>query len=113
MIAHVVLFTPKTDLADADREDFANAIRDAHRQIPQIRRFAVGRRIRNGRPYEAAARDFHFFALLEFDTPADLEAYLSHPAHDRLAQGFYQTSAAAEAYDFAAEDVPGGLESLV
>ncbi|MEX2272273.1 MAG: Dabb family protein [Vicinamibacterales bacterium] len=105
MIAHVILFRPKADLAAGEREAFFDAMRAAHRQIPQIRRFVVGSRIVKGRPYDALARDFPFFALLEFDSAADLDAYLTHPAHAELGDRFYRTSEAAEAYDFALRDV--------
>lgn len=113
MIAHVILFRPKKDLSASEREAFFDAMRAAHRDIPHIRRFAVGSRIRTGRPYEALARDFPFFALLEFDSAADLEAYLTHPAHDQLGERFYSTSEAAEAYDFSLSDIREGLENLL
>lgn len=100
MIAHVVLFKPKAGLSSADRETLIDALREAGRQIPQIRRFIVGSRVRNGSRYETAARDFPYFAQFEFDSATDLAAYLAHPAHERLAQGFYEMSDAAEAYDY-------------
>lgn len=112
MIAHVILFRPKPDLAPADRAAFFEAMRAAHRGIPQIQRFVVGRRITTGRPYDALSRDFPFFAMLEFATEADLQAYLTHPAHDELGERFYLTSAAAEAYDYALSDVPDALDTL-
>ena len=112
MIAHVILFRPKPDLAAADRAALFESMRAAHRDIPQIQRFMVGSRIKTGRPYDALARDFPFFALLEFASEADLQAYLTHPAHDQLGERFYLTSEAAEAYDFVLSEVPEGLESL-
>ena len=112
MIAHVVLFKPRAGLSSADRETLIDALREAGRQIPQIRRFVVGARVKNGSPYEAAARDFPFFAQFEFDSAADLAAYLAHPAHEQLARGFYEMSDAAEAYDFELSDMPEGLTRL-
>lgn len=112
MIAHVVLFRPKIGLADADRARLLDALRDAHTQIRQIRRFVVGTRMLIGKPYEAAARDFPFFVLLEFDSREDLGAYLTHPAHQQLALGFHEMSEAAEAYDFEIEAMPGGADAL-
>jgi hypothetical protein len=106
VIAHVILFRPKSDLDDAGRARLFDAMRTAHRAIPQIRRFAVGRRVKNGRPYEALTRDFPFFALLEFDSQADFDAYLSHPAPEELGAQFYLASDAAEAYDFAVARMP-------
>lgn len=112
MIAHVVLFKPKAGLSDEDRARLLDAMRDAHASIPQIRRFIVGARVKNGSPYEAGARDFPFVAQFEFDSTADLAAYLAHPAHARLALGFYEMSDAAEAYDFEIAEMPDALESL-
>lgn len=112
MIAHVVLFRPKPDLAAADLAGLLDAMRAAHRDIPQIQRFVVGSRIKTGYPYDAVSRDFPFFAMLEFANEADLHAYLAHPAHVDLGNRFYLTSASAEAYDFSLSDVPGGLDAI-
>ena len=112
MIAHVILFRPKHDLAPADRDALFESMRAAHRDIPQIQRFVVGNRIKTGYPYDAVSRDFPFFAMLEFATRADLDAYLAHPTHVDLGERFYLTSEAAEAYDFALSDVPEGLDTF-
>jgi hypothetical protein len=112
MIAHVVLFKPKTGLSDEERAQLLDAMRAAHASIPQIRRFLVGSRVSTGRPYESLARDFPFFAQIEFATRADLDAYLEHPAHVRLSLGFYHLSEAAEAYDFELSEMPDALSRL-
>ena len=112
MIAHVVLFRPRADLAPADRDALFDAMRAAYRGIPQIARFVVGSRVQTGRPYEALARDFPFFALLEFASQKDLETYLTHPAHEELGERFYLTSDAAEAYDFLLSDMSAGLDTF-
>lgn len=112
MIAHVVLFRPKPGLSPADRASLFDAMRAAHREIPGIQRFVVGTRVKNGRPYEALARDFPYFALLEFETADAFAAYLAHPAHEELGARFYLTSDAAEAYDYSIGDVPEALEGL-
>ena len=112
MIAHVVLFRPKAGLSAADRGRLLDALRDAHTQIPEIRRFVVGARVLVGKPYEAAARDFPFFVQLEFESREDLGAYLTHPAHQQLALGFYEMSDAAEAYDFEIAAMPEGADAL-
>ncbi|MDQ3070763.1 MAG: Dabb family protein [Acidobacteriota bacterium] len=108
----MILFRPKEDLPAADRAALVDAMRAAHRAIPQIRRFIAGSRLISGRAYDASARDFPYFAMLEFDSSADLAAYLAHPAHERLGRLFYQTSESAEAYDFESGDVPGALDAL-
>ena len=112
MIAHVILFRPKPDLAPAERDALFDSMRAAHREIPQIQRFVVGSRIKTGYPYDAVSRDFPFFAMLEFATRADLDAYLAHPTHVDLGNRFYLTSDSAEAYDFSLSDVPEGLDTL-
>lgn len=112
MIVHIVLFKPRADLSEAARRQFLDAMREAHASIPQIKRFTAGVRVTTGRPYDAGARDFPYFAQLEFESRADLDAYLTHPAHERLSLGFYQASAAAEAYDFEMAEMPDALSRL-
>lgn len=112
MIAHVILFRPKAELPESGRARLFDAMRAAHAQIPGITRFAAGRRVRNGRPYEALTRDFPFFALLEFESAQDFAAYLAHPVHDALGAEFYMASEAAEAYDFEIGEMPGALDAL-
>ncbi|MDQ3172051.1 MAG: Dabb family protein [Acidobacteriota bacterium] len=107
-----MLFRPKAGLANADRARLLDALRDAHDQIPHIRRFIVGTRMTIGTPYEAGARDFPYFVQLEFQSREDLGAYLTHPAHQQLALGFYEMSDAAEAYDFEIEAMPEGADAL-
>ncbi|MBA3950237.1 MAG: Dabb family protein [Acidobacteria bacterium] len=113
MIAHVVLFRPKADLADTDRARIVDALRDAHARIPQIRRFLVGTRTLTGKAYDAMSRDFPFLVMLEFDGPADLDGYLAHPAHDALSLSFHSASEAAEAYDYEIAEAPDALENLL
>lgn len=112
MIAHIVLFRPKAGLVDAERAGIVAALRAAHARIPQIRRFRIGTRMLARKAYDALARDFPYFVMLEFDTRGDLEAYLAHPAHDALALSFHQASDAAEAYDYEIADAPRALDAL-
>ena len=101
MIAHVVLFRPKSTLTDDQRAAFVRALDDALNNIPLIKRATIGRRKVMGRQYDAMnAAEFPFIAILEFDSTADLLAYLAHPAHEALGLQFYTTSEAALAYDF-------------
>ena len=79
----------------------ASALDRALDTIPSVRRYQVGRRLRLGTRYEAAAPiDFSYCAIVEFADRAALEAYLRHPAHEELGQLFYETSAQALACDF-------------
>jgi hypothetical protein len=101
MIAHVVLFRPKDTLTEPQRRTLVDAIGTALLGIPAIKRARVGRRRTLGRNYDSHnAEDYPFAAILEFDTEADLIAYLDHPAHHALGEQFYLTSARALALDF-------------
>ncbi|HSL22601.1 MAG TPA: Dabb family protein [Vicinamibacterales bacterium] len=104
MIAHLVLFRPKGDLPAADRESLVAAIDAAHREIPAIRRFRVGKRTMRSAPYAAAMPEYSFIALIEVDDEAALQAYLDHPAHAQLARWFWSAGDGALAYDFALID---------
>lgn len=110
MIAHIVLFTPKTGLPDAERQGLADALVHALREIPSIRRARVGARVRHGRAYEALMRtNYEYAALLEFDDLAGLKAYLEHPAHDALGARFFAAFEDALMYDF---DLTEGAEGV-
>jgi stress responsive alpha/beta barrel protein len=110
MIAHVVLFRPRTDLSTDARQALAAAFETALTQIPSIRRARVGRRIVMGRGYEALMRaDYDYAALIEFDDRAGLIAYLEHPAHQQLASQFFGAFAEALMYDFELVEGTAGL----
>ncbi len=101
MIAHVVLFRPPANLADADRQALLDAMGAAFSGIAEIRRIRIGKRLLIGRPYETQmAEHFEYSAIIEFDSEADLRAYLNHPAHVDLGRRFFQTAEAAMVYDF-------------
>ena len=110
MIAHVVLFKPRPDLSDRDREDLVAALTRALGEIPSIRRARVGRRVTHGRPYEALMRaDYQHAAILEFDDVAGLKAYLEHPAHEALGAQFFAVFEEALMYDYELEEGAAGL----
>ena len=101
MIAHVVLFRPKSSLTDHERAAFFAAMEHAFANIPAIKRARVGRRQMLGRFYDQQnAIDFPFAAILEFDAESDLREYLDHPAHRSLGEQFYLTSDASLVFDF-------------
>lgn len=102
MIAHIVLFEPRPDLTDSERQSLVDGLRAAARQIPGVRRLRVGRRLRHGGAgYEQAMRDDYSFAtIIEFDTMADLRGYLAHPAHEQIGRHFSESSVRALAYDY-------------
>lgn len=101
MIAHVVLFQPRADLSPGDRDSLAVSFERALTQIPQVRRARVGERRNLGRFYDQHnPREFSHIAIIEFDSKADLLAYLDHAAHEELGRRFYETAEAALVYDF-------------
>jgi hypothetical protein len=105
MIAHVVLFRPRADLPPQARNTFARALEQARREIPTIRRFHVGRRLRHGRPYEQAMlQDFPYAAVIEFEAIEGLKAYLDHPAHVDLARMWSTLSEMTLVYDYEMAD---------
>ena len=62
----------------------------------------MGKRILLNRPgYETQmAEHFEYSAILEFDSEADLRAYLDHPAHTSLGRLLFTSADAVLAYDF-------------
>ena len=106
MIAHVVLFSPRADLSDADRRAMLDALVEASGDIPSIRRFRVGKRLTHGLPgYEQMMRDdYEFAAIIEFDDVDALKTYLAHPSHHAIGRHFTSSAARALAYDYALVD---------
>ncbi len=102
MIAHVILFSPRPELTPDDRRSLLEALTAAAADIPTIRRFKVGKRIRHGLPgYEQMMRDdYEFAAIVEFDDAAGLTAYLAHPSHQSLGGHFTVSAARSLAYDY-------------
>lgn len=114
MIAHVVLFRLRGDVSPEARTDLAGAFEAALREIPSIRRVHVGRRFLHGRAYETLMTvDYQYAAVLEFDDPAGLRAYLEHPAHQQLASRFSEAFEQALMYDFDLQEGAAGLASLL
>jgi hypothetical protein len=109
MISHLVLMKPRSDLPVDERRAFIASFEQAVRTIPSVRGVRVGRRVRLGAAYESVSPDTaDFFAAIDFDDMAGLQAYLGHPAHEELGTRFYQSLSSGWAYDFEV----GGLEML-
>jgi hypothetical protein len=102
VISHVVLFRPRSTLSAAERSSLIEALRAAVTGIPSIKRTSIGKRILLNRPgYETLmAEHFEYSAILEFDSEADLRAYLDHPAHVQLGKLLFTAADAVLAYDF-------------
>ena len=102
MVAHVVLFRPKPGLSPQDKQTMLDALRAAAAEIPSVRRFQVGTRIKHGPQYEQLMTDdYPYSAVIEFDDLSGLQAYLKHPRHEALGGLFYQFLEKALAYDYA------------
>lgn len=114
MIAHVILFAPRSDLTTAQRLEILEAFTAAARSAPTVRSVRAGRRVRHGLPgYESAMREnFEYLAILEFDDMAGLTGYLQHPAHAAAGQHFTASADVALAYDYAVVS-PDDLAALI
>lgn len=104
MISHVVLFRPRATLTTGERAALIESLKSAVTGIPAIRRTTIGKRILLNRPgYETAmAEHYEYSAILDFDSEADLRAYLDHPAHNNLGRLLFTAAEAVLAYDFVA-----------
>ena len=114
MVAHVVLFTPKPGLDAGARQRLAESFQRALREIPTIRRAHIGRRVTHGRLYEQLMTvDYQYAAILEFDSLADLTAYLEHETHDALGALFFESFDVALTYDYEMRDGETGAAALL
>ncbi len=106
MISHVVLFRPKASLTVDERRTLIASIENAVTAITSIKRASVGKRVLLNRPgYETQmAEHYEYSAILDFESEADLRAYLDHPAHVELGRLLFTSAAAVLAYDF--EETP-------
>jgi hypothetical protein len=106
VIVHIILFEPRQDLSDAQRQQVIDDLRAAAASIPALRRCRIGRRLRHGAPgYEAAMQvDYQYAAIMEFDDRSGLEEYLRHPAHHAAGRHFTMSASNAVAYDYDVSD---------
>ena len=102
MISHIVLFRPKSSLSAGERRALIDSLERAVSGIPTIKRANIGKRVLLNRPgYETQmAEHYEYSAILEFETEADLRAYLDHPAHVDLGRLLFTAADAVLAYDF-------------
>jgi hypothetical protein len=102
VISHVVLFRPKASLSADERRALIASLERAVTGIPSIKRTTIGKRVLLNRAgYETQmAEHYEYSAIIEFDTEADLRAYLDHPAHVGLGRLLFTAADAVLAYDF-------------
>jgi hypothetical protein len=113
MLAHVLLFRPRRDLAPDARQELIAAFDTALSAIPSIRRWRIGPRVVFGHAYETRMRvDYPYLAILEFENAAALTAYLEHPAHAQLAARFFAAVEDLLVYDFEMVDERDRLRAL-
>ena len=75
MIDHLVLFTVREDASAEDVEDMLESLRALRSSVPSVIDLSAGENFsERGGPYTHG-----LFA--RFQTPDDLQAYLSHPEH--------------------------------
>jgi hypothetical protein len=114
MLAHIVLFMPRADIAQGDRQRFSDALSRALTAIPSIRRCRIGRRVTYGFSYEQRMRDhYEYAAILDFDDAAGLKEYLEHPAHEELSQQFYATVETSLVYDYELREGSEGIADVL
>jgi len=113
MISHVVMFRPRRDLPQAERDALFNSFQSALVSIPTIRAVRAGRRVSFGAGYDRNdAESPDFIVAIDFDDLSGLQLYLQHPAHAELAARFNQACASTTAYDFEATDDVSGIRTL-
>ncbi len=113
MIAHIVLFRPRPDLSDGDRQSLADSFAAAVREIPSVRRARVGRRLTHGRGYEQTMRaNYDYAAVLEFDDRDGLLTYLEHPVHQELGERFFSAFEEALMYDYDLQEAADEIDAL-
>jgi hypothetical protein len=93
VIQHIVLFTPKTELAASDRRSFAAEVVRILQDCPSATRCVVGRRVEVDAGYQRTFGDktYQYAAVIEFDDRKALVSYLNHPAHAALGQLFWDS----------------------
>ena len=113
MIAHIVLLRPRPDLTEDERSAALETLTRAVAEVPEIRRFRLGRRVRHGLPgYEQQmTQDYEFALIIEVDDVTALTRYLQAPAHRALGHLFATATAAALAYDYEMESPVVGRTS--
>jgi hypothetical protein len=103
---HVVLYRPRADASDEERDALVRATTVAAQSIPSVRRFLIGSRVAAQPSYVMKGfPELPYIALVEFDDEAGLHAYLEHPAHVELGRRFNELAEAALIYDFNVEAV--------
>lgn len=91
MIAHIVLFEPKSGTSSAQRRDFLDSITRAAREIPDVLLAKIGTTLSIGIIPEKyiGAKTYSYAAVFEFADQDGLQRYLRHPVHHDLRRRFW------------------------
>ena len=92
MIAHIVLFEPKSGLDQSQKLAFAQSVIETCKSIESIKRISVGRSVEIDPGYARSIGDttYKYAAVLEFGSADGLVGYLNDPKHDVLGRLFWQ-----------------------
>ena len=92
MIAHIVLFEPKSSTTMTERDAFFELMRLTFEEIETVRRSFVGIKQEVGATYESKLGDttYSYASVVEFDDVDGLNIYLNHPLHVKVGQLFWQ-----------------------
>jgi len=112
VIAHIVLFEPKSECSLEVRASLIEALTQACSEIPGVSKANVGKRLSLGVGYDGklGVSPYSYAAVLEFEDKQKLLAYLAHPLHERLGRLFWKVCestliADVEMHDARAKDL--------
>lgn len=92
MIAHVVLFEPKSSTTMAERDAFIELLRVTFSDVSTVQRSFIGLKQKIGVSYESKLGDttYSYASVVEFEDVEGLRTYLEHPLHVKVGQLFWQ-----------------------
>jgi hypothetical protein len=92
MIAHIVLFSPRTEISEERLRAFAQSVLAICQTIPSVSRAVIGKALQVDPGYSRSMGDttYQFAAVLEFENQTSLVAYLTHPSHHQLGRAFWE-----------------------
>jgi hypothetical protein len=101
MIRHIVLFTLKPEVEEADREWLFSQMRGLSK-LPVVKRLAVGKLLEPREIWyrERIAQDFGWAMSMEFDDEDALYAYQHAPEHVVIAQELRKRVSLIKVTDF-------------
>ena len=91
MIAHLVLFEPKSSSSTEEREAFLRELRRVIGTINEVQHANIGTIFSLGVMPEnlIGGSTYSYASVIEFSDKAGLERYLKHPVHDELRRLFW------------------------